>query len=396
MKDNKFNLFLGLCALLFVACASNDVVPPSFYACSFSNPLNSASHPKAEIYQGLLEDYRKKGLVGATLLVRDKDGLWIGADGKADIESDIDLQACNSFLIASISKVFTSAAVYRYIDKDILSLEDPISQWLDPIFVEEVKNADQAQIKHLLAHTSGIADYYTNAFELDRINKVNNDWSKEEVLGYVFGKKATNSVGQTYAYSNTNFLLLAMILERASGLSFEEVYRQEVFAPLGLTTAYYNERNPLPVGVVKGYVDIYGNGQFVESAFLYGDEIGIGGDGGIAINAFDLATFFEEMMKGNLISQSSLDRMTEWFDLPEDWHWDEFGQTESGFGIEKFNTPFGEAVGHSGGVDGFSSLALYFPEEDMTYILLVNSNGNAEGSEAEEALGLEVLEEMFR
>lgn len=394
MQTRK-TLVLGLLSIgimLILSCTKNEVFSPSFFDCNFTFQDTSQVHPKATTYQALLEKHRKNGLVGAVLLIKDKDGLWIGADGKADIASDINMQACNTFLIASISKVFTSAAIYRYIDKGILSLDDPISKWIDQAIVDKVSNADEAEIKHLLAHTSGIPDYYTFQLELDRINKEANNWTKEEVLEYTYGVKATNEVGETYYYCNTNFLLLAMILESASGLSFEQVYQQEVFQPLGLTSAYYGEEKPIPDGCVKGYVDVYGNGQYVESEFLYKDELGIGGDGGIAINAYDLAIFFEDLMKGKLITPSSLEAMTNWFDLPEDWHWMTFGQTENGFGIEKYNTDYGYAVGHSGGIDGFSTIALYFPEADMSYVLLVNSAGN---NIAQRDLFLEMMELMF-
>ncbi|MEL6866127.1 MAG: serine hydrolase domain-containing protein, partial [Bacteroidota bacterium] len=379
------------------SCEKNEVFPVDYYQCDLGTQDSSALHPKADIYQGILERNRRKGLVGAVLLVKDKDGLWLGADGQSDIASDTDMKSCNTFLIASISKVFTSAATYRYIDQGRLSLDDPISNWLDPSIVDEVNNADKAQIKHLLAHTSGIADYYTFQFELDRINKITNEFTKEKVLEYTYGVGATNEVGESYYYSNTNFLLLAMILEKASGLSFEQVYQQEVFSPLGLQSAYYSEEQPIPDGCVKGYVDVYGNGQHIESEFLYNDELGIGGDGGIAINAFDLAIFFEQMMKGNLISPSSLNELTKWFDLPEDWisEDDPYGQNENGFGIEKFNTSYGSAVGHTGGVDGFNTIALYFPKEDMTYILLLNSAGSEEGGESQENIFEEVAREMF-
>jgi len=183
----------------------------------------------------------------------------------------------------------------------------------------------------------------------------------------------------------------------ASGQSFEQVYRQEVFLPLGLNSAYYSEEQPIPDGSVKGYVDVYGNGQHVESEFLYNDELGIGGDGGIAINAFDLAVFFEQLMKGKLISAPSIDKMTNWFDLPADWTSgeDPYGQNENGFGIEKFNTSYGSAVGHTGGIDGFSTIALYFPEKDRTYVLLLNSAGNEEGNSSRDKIFEEVMEEMF-
>ncbi len=383
--------------IFFPSCEENDVLPIDYYSCSFNFQDTSVTHPKAGAYQRILGENRKNGLVGASLLVKDRDGLWIGADGKADISSDIDMKSCNTFLIASISKVFTSAAVYRYVDKGVLSTDDPISKWLSKSVVDNVKNADHTQIQHLLAHTSGIADFYTFQFELDRINRISNDWNKEEVLKYIYGASPTNGVGEAYSYSNTNFLLLSMILERASGLSFEEVYQQEVFNPLGLRSAYYSEEQPIPSGSVKGYVDIYGNNQFVESEFLYNDELGIGGDGGIAINVYDLAVFFEQMMKGNLISTSSLDKMTDWFSIPEEWVISEgpYGQSENGFGIEQFTTQYGDAVGHTGGIDGFSSIAMYFPNEDMTCVLLLNSAGNETGSESQEKILEEVIEKMF-
>ncbi|MEM6297304.1 MAG: serine hydrolase [Bacteroidota bacterium] len=393
---NLKKIVLAACTLLifFTSCEQNDVFPTDKYTCMLAVGDSSLTHPKANIYQNILERHRKNGLVGATLLVKDGDGLWMGADGMADIASDINVKPCNSFLIASISKVFTSAAVYRYVDQGVITLEDPISKWLAPEIVDKVENAQEAQIKHLLTHTSGIADFYTLQFELDRLNKISNNFTKEEVLEYTYGIAATHETGETYAYSNTNFLLLAMILERASGLTFEQVYEQEVFSPLGLVSAYYSEENPIPEGCVKGYYDIYGNGQYAESEFLYGDELGIGGDGGIAINAYDLALFLEGLSKGELISETSLVQMNDWFDLPTDWHWEAFGQTENGFGIEKFNTQYGYAVGHSGGIDGFSSLALYFPETDMTYILLVNSAGNEEGFESQEEIFREVMMEI--
>lgn len=400
MKTHHIYLFVSAIFVLLISlssCEQNDILPVVHYSCDVGMLDSSSAHPKAGVYQNILENHRKNGMVGAVLLVNDKDGLWVGADGKADIASDINMESCHTFLIASISKVFTSAATYRYIDKGVLSLDDPISKWLDASIVDKVSNADQAQIQDLLAHTSGIVDYYTFQFELDRINKVTNGFTKEDVLAYTYGLSATNAVGETYYYSNTNFLLLAMILEQASGLSFEEVYQQEVFTHLGLSSAYYSEVKPIPDGTVKGYVDVYGNGQYIESEFLYNDELGIGGDGGIAINAFDLATFFEQMIKGNLISTSSIDAMTDWFALPDDWisSDDPLGQNENGIGIERFNTSYGSAVGHTGGIDGFLTIALYFPDEDMTFVLLQNSAGNAEAGTSSENLFKEVMAEMF-
>ena len=303
------------------------------------------------------------------------------------------MQPCNVFLIASSSKVFTSAAVYRYVDRGLLSLDDPINRWIDRSITDQVNNANEATVAHLLAHTSGIADYYTTALELDRLNRVSNAWTKEEVLAYTYGVKATNGVGETYFYSNTNFLLLAMILEKAGGKSFAQIYREEVFEPLNLTSAYYSETQPIPEGMVKGYVEIYGNGQMVESEFLYGDELGIGGDGGVAINAYDLAVFLRSLAQGQLISEASWNKMTDWFDLPADYVWEDYGQEQNGYGIERFNTRYGSAIGHTGGIDGFSTFAYHFPDSDRSYVLLLNSSINAR---PDTSIFNAVLPELFR
>lgn len=383
---------LCVVALPVQSCEKNPVLPASTYTCSLSEPDLSADHPKADTYTDMLEAYQKTGVVGATLLIEDANGMWMGAAGKADIASDIVVQVCHPFAIASISKVFTSAAVYRYVDKGMLALSDPISKWLSEDIVEKVSNADQATIENLLAHTSGIADYYTLSLELDRINKEYNEWTKEEVLTYTYGLPATNAVNETYYYSNTNFLLLSIILENVSGLSFEQVYQQEVFGPAGLVSGYYSESNPVPDNTVKGYVDLYDNGQFVESQFLYQDEIGIGGDGGVIINTPDLAKFFKQLWAGDLISETSRQTMAEWFALPQDWIWDDLGQDENGIGIERFNTEYGSAIGHTGGVDGFGTFAFYFPETGYSMVLLMNTAG----SDADVVAFIqEVLQTMF-
>lgn len=387
------NRFLLLALVVFVVSCTNDEAPsPSAYTCETTFSDSSAKHPNAARYRGILDDNQKLGMVGTVLLVKDGQGLWQGASGYADLEANVSMQVCTPFLIASISKVFTSSAVYRYIDKGLLSIDDNLAHYLDEEIIANVANVKECTIGHLLAHTSGIPDYYTTALELDRINKENNGWKKEDVLKYTYGKPATNNPGETYYYCNSNFLLLSMVLEKVSGKSFERIYKEEIFLPNGLSSAYYNETDPIPAGTAKGYVELHGNGKWTDTEFLYGDELGIGGDGGIAINAYDLAQFLENLGTGNVISESSYQQMTHWYDIPEGWHWDTYGQVKNGYGIERFDTKYGMAIGHTGGVDGFTSYAFYFPEHDKMYILLNNSiNASDRSAEIFES----VLEVMF-
>lgn len=368
----RYFLYSILTLTLLYSCQKNELFPEERYECEFSFPDSSSIHPKAALYQSILDKNRKLGIVGATLMIKDKDGVWVGASGQADIASQIAVQPCHRFLLASISKSFTAAAVFRYIDKGILSLDDHLSKWLDATVVNKLENAENATIRHLLSHTSGIADYYTLQYELDRINNTDNHWQQEDVLAYAYGKKATHPLGETYFYSNTNFLLLGIILEKAAGQSLPEVYQQEIFNPLNLSSGYFSQEKPIPADLVKGYVDIYGNGQYVESEFLYKDELNTA-DGGIAMNAYDVGLFFETLMQGPLLSDTSLQAMTAWFDLPPDWVDEDFGHFQNGLGLEHNQTNGRRSVGHTGGIDGFLSIAQYFPAEDATFVLLVNS-----------------------
>ena len=297
---------------------------------------------------------------------------WAGASGKADIASKIDLVPCNLFLIASISKVFTASAIFKYVETGQLSLDDPVSKWINEDVVNKISNADQATIRHLLGHTSRIPDYFTLQFQLDILNKVHNKWDHRDILKYSYGLPPNNEVGASYWYSNTNYLLLGMILENISGQSLGEVYDQEIFKPLNLVSASFNKEDPTPDDLVKGYADVYGDGKIVESEFLYQDELGTG-DGGIAINASDLSVFFEALMKGEVISTTSLSQMTDWFDLPDGWEDPHIGHFQNGLGLQHNATPYGNSVGHTGSIFGFNTTAQYFPEEDATFILLTNS-----------------------
>jgi len=394
---NRMPVNLFLCALIIGGCSKNEVRPESWYSCVLDLELPQPQvHPSADQYQRILNMHRPNGLVGVQVCLRDDSGLWTSGDGWADVASAVPVEACQPFLIASISKVFTAAATFRIIDQGLLDLNSKLSSWLDASVIQGVANADVVCVADLLSHQSGIPDFYTLSFELARINRLEQGWSKEDVLDFVRGLPATHDPGDSYAYSNTNYLLLSMILESVTGKSLEEIYHDEVFAPLDLHSAYYSEQSPIPEGCVKGYVDIYGSGDFVESEFLYRDVFGIGGDGGIAMNALDVTLFFEALTSDDFLSQESQNEMTSWFDLPTEWTFDDgtLSQQQNGFGIEAYDTPYGKAIGHTGGIDGFLSIALHLPERGTSMTVLVNSAGNDQGNQSMSGIISETLHLM--
>lgn len=364
---------LPLLASLFFACEKAEVRTASDYACTLGFADSSATHPRAQQYQTLLDQFRRNGTIpGAQMAIYDQHGLWTGASGKADIANAIDLEACTPMMIGSISKNFTATVIFTLIDEGRLNLNDPVRYHLSQEIVDKVANTDKATIRHLLAHRSGIPDYYTTQFELDRINKEYNNWRQEDILKYTYGISADFEVDETYGYSNTNYVLLGIIAENASGESLPQLYRSRIFNKAGLTSGWYDKAQPFPDGASLGYADIHGNGNLAETKFMYGDETNQG-DGAVIINAGDLLRFARALDASQLVSQNSLNAMQDWFDLPEDWHWDDFGEYKNGNGLEHFQFDQGWAYGHSGGVDGFGSYLFHFPEQDMTFTLIMNT-----------------------
>ena len=369
----KYLPILGYISLIFFSCnQTNDIVPETPEACPEAFQTHQA-HPKAAIYQEILDRNRKKKIVGATMLIKDADGIWSGASGTADLSSHQAIRPCDRMAIASISKPFTATVIMKLIDEGLLSLESKVKDYIDPKIVKKIDNAAEATISHLLSHQSGIADYYNLQFLLDQVNTDDRNETFEDLLSYIYGKKAYFEAGTSYAYSNINFVLLGMIAEKVSLKPLKQLYQEIIFDPLQLKSAYFDMQIPFPDDMPKGYVDLYGNDDMVDAKFLYGDE-GRTPDGGIVINNLDLFHFFQSLWKGEIVSQARVDEMTNWFELPEDWKdYEVFGQLKNGFGLEHFENQHAWALGHTGGIDGFLSYAFYFPEQDYFVSLVVNT-----------------------
>jgi D-alanyl-D-alanine carboxypeptidase len=363
---NKIKIYTFIIAAILLCCSScekDGIIPSNQFNNTLSFEDNSFQHIKNDTYQSVIDSYIKKGIIGTSIYVKDNNGIWIGAGGKADILSNIDVDKGNQFMIASITKVFTATVLFSLVDNGILSIDDNISEWIPSSIANNIENANEATIADLLSHKSGIADYYTTKFEMARYNTEHNYWVQEDILKYVYGKEASFPVGQKYSYSNTNFLLLGMIIENATNMTLKDAYDEHIFLPLELENAYYGTgRDAASTSLISGYYNLYGNG-FILSDFLYKDELSTG-DGGIIINPQDLGRFFDELMQGNLLSQASLMKMQDWFDIE--------GNGKNGFGLEYFENEHGISYGHTGGADGFTSVAHYYPNEDITVIILLN------------------------
>ena len=329
-------------------------------------------HPKNNALKALLEKYRSKGLPGISLLVSDQHGTWIGASGKADIANNIDFVPGTVSKAASITKLLVATLVFKLMEDSAntglgySALDTKITHWLPGRVTSRLANGDKVTLGQCMKHETGIPDLIDqNSFYLAVLNNPNKRWEPEELLSYIYDKPALFAPSDTAVYSNTNFILVAMIIEAQTGQRHSDLLKKYILNPLGMTHTYYQPHDVLPNEVAQGYYDLYNNNTLVNVSNLV---TGSGnGYGGIYSNVFDLFKFADALfIKKTLLNTKSMSIMQTW------------GKQDDtnlyGYGIQKTFLTLGinAGIGHKGRDIGYSANLFYFPNEGVTHIFFVN------------------------
>ncbi len=338
------------------------------------NPL----HPKAAVMQGIIDKYVKKGLPGISLMITNGDGSWLGTGGYSSLEDKVKYKPCHVAKVASITKFMVGTLVFKLIEDSTVSglsyrdLDQPISHWLDHEVLKKIENGMQATLRQCLNHSTGIYDLILDSdFYLGVLNDPNKHWTQDELLKYIYGKPSNFKPGDTAIYSNTNTLLVSMVIEKASGQTHEKLLREKIWTPLGMFDTYYQGRENLPDYVAQGYYDLYNKKQLTNvSNIIPGSGNGFGG---VFSTVYDLQKFIEGVLiKKTVLSEKSLAYMMQFG--PAD------GINNYGLGImKKFNDRglhFG--LGHSGRDLGYSADLFYFPEKKFITNFFVNYGTDSE------------------
>ena len=332
----------------------------------------SANHPKQAAYRALIEKYTKQGLPGISLLIRDNKGTWIGATGKADLSENVPFTTGTVSKVASITKLFIGSLVFKLIEDSAktglgyIDLHKPISSWLASSVASKIANSNTVTLGHLMKHESGIDDIIEqDPFYLAILNHPNKIWQPEELLSFIYNKPALFNTGDSAIYSNTNTLIVSMIIEKATGRKHAELLKEYILTPLNLSNTYYPTHDVLPNTVAQGYYDLYGNGTIVNVSNLV---TGSGhGYGGIYSNLFDLQKFIEALLLNRtLLSPKSMSFMESYgkSDPPNQY----------GYGLMKkfIERGINAGLGHSGRDLGYTANLFHFPNKNVTHIFLIN------------------------
>jgi D-alanyl-D-alanine carboxypeptidase len=149
------------------------------------------------------------------------------------------------------------------------------------------------------------------------------------------------------------------------------VFEEKIFEPLSLRSTQFAASDPVPDGIIRGYVDFYSNLNVINATYYSGWDY-YTADGGLISNAYDLNVFMTALVNGEIISQPSLDEMIIWQKPKEEDP--EFFPISYGLGIFKMETEWGEAYFHSGDAIGYYACMTYFPDSETTICWAVNGN----------------------
>ncbi len=382
MIPKRYLIFLFLLVMILGwSCKKTDISRPSTLSCPLEDQSTYRVNSKSAQYQSLIEEYVKKGLPGVILLVKDDNGFYIGSAGMADIKEGIKLQPCHISKIASITKFMLGVAILRLEEKGILSLNDPVSKYISKDKLNKIGNGNAPlTIRNLMNHTSGIYDVIDDqGFYLQVLNDPSKHWTADDLLKYVYNKPAMFpfSPDDTAAYSNTNFTLLSMLVESATGKPQSQVLHEEVIDKLGLNDTYYFWHDPLPAGkIAQGYYDLYNNGN-LENLTDWNTGSG-NGYGGVYSTVWDMYEFIDALyVKKTLLTHASLDEMLVFHHTIE-------SRKQLGVACFKDFIDIGDpakdyAWGHRGRDLSYSADLFYFPEHNAIMSMIVNygTDGNS-------------------
>jgi D-alanyl-D-alanine carboxypeptidase len=340
--------------------------------------VSLACTPKGDLTR-LVDDVRlEHDAPGALLgILADGDTAIVVASGLADHDARSPLQRDDPFFLGSISKTYTATTVMRLVEDGRITLDDAIGTYLP------LPRGDEITVRQLLDHTSGLKDFYSYLyFRPDReemLELVTKDWTRDELLALAGRFGHWFEPGTDWSYSSTNYYLLGVAIERASGLALPDAYRRYLYEPLGLERTWLAWHEPsrgdLPTGYM-GHVDGWEHSQ------MFGD---LGpttaldrspvewGAGGLAATAADAMHFLSALMTGTLVRDSTLIAMTDFRSTPPlGTASDSDADDGYGLGLVRMQRAAYTLIGHGGLFTGHTSGLWYLPECRVTVSLYFN------------------------
>lgn len=292
----------------------------------------------------LIESYQK-GMGSISIFEGGKEAYQY-AFGYAGLEEDIKATDKTKYRIGSISKTFTATIIMKLIEEGKLSLSTKLSE-----YYPEIQNSPKITMEQLLKHRSGIFNF-TNADNFK--SWMEQPISKADLVKKIVANGNVFEPNAKYEYSNSNYVLLSFIAEKAANKALPQLIQEMVCLPCTLDNTYYGSKIATKNNEAKSYTKSR-DWQLASESDMSIPQ----GAGAIVSTPRELNKFLNCLFNYKIVSEKTVGAMME---------------IEDGYGLGMFQVPFYDkkAYGHNGAIDGFQSNAYYFPIENVSVAFTAN------------------------
>jgi len=308
----------------------------------------------------LAKDYMtlKKAPALSIAVVRGKDTLVMKGYGLASREANRAATASTIYRIGSITKQFTAAGIMREVEQGKILLDSPITKYLPDV----PTHGQRITVRNLLNHTSGVHNYTDKP---EWVKRWGEEMTPRQIVAFVDKDTLDFAPGTKYSYSNTGYVLLGMILEKVTGQPYATYLQRQFFTPLGLTQTSYCPDKPKDTQFADGYAASSGTVKPAE----YLNITQPFSAGAVCSTVRDLVKWHRALLDGRVVGARSYSLMTTADTLNNG------SKINYGFGLIPGQLNGKRMIGHSGGINGFTTYGLYVPDENLNVIVLSNSDG---------------------
>jgi CubicO group peptidase (beta-lactamase class C family) len=344
-----------LVALMLTACAlpSAESLPPATTSVASAAAIDPEAIAQVD---AMLAQMAQDGtFTGSVLIAQGDDVLLSQGYGLADRAQGTPNTPQTRFRLGSITKQFTAMAILILQSQGKLTVQDPICVYIPGCYAAW----EDITIHHLLTHTSGLSSRLWPALErADRIAATSSH--PVQTLALFQDLPLDSQPGEQFAYSNAGYILLAYIIEQVSGQSYEAFLQQAIFTPLGMRNTGYEHSSS---GLAVGYAHVHSTAPQLPFASMSISD----GSGLVYSTVEDLLLWDQALCTERLLPRAELDRMF----APQVLETDQAGFAY-GYGWYIGEDRERAVVGHGGNVEGFATLIIRYPEDQITLIVLMN------------------------
>jgi D-alanyl-D-alanine carboxypeptidase len=321
-------------------------------------PAHGAA-PKRANLASIARELVKTGAPGAIVYVRTPTGTRAGVAGYADRDAHVSMRAVDRYRIASVTKAFVSVLILQLEAEGKLDIDDPVEKYLPHV----VPNGSVITLHQLMNHTSGLFNYTEDsAFVNDPITNFSRAWTPPELLALAFAHPANFAPGTNWSYSNTNYIVLGLVVEALTGEPLGQALQERIFTPLALTSTSFPLTIQLAPDFVHGYIKLEGT-PLIDITPGLNPSWGWAA-GGIVSNASDVTTFYRALFTRKLLPAAQLAEM-------------ETATPAAGtYGLGIVNTfpACGRAFTHQGDFLGWQNIAYSTANGKRQAVVIVNVN----------------------